>query len=113
MLIGDDLLRLFVFCVEANFICPVNIPLFVSLLRGDGLPTGLMVRVDYINNFKNMAKQHGIIPVTGTIAATSRSSKHKTGSACTSKERADGSRIKTDPRFVRTREKLAERRPGR
>jgi hypothetical protein len=54
-----------------------------------------------------MAKQKGIIPIKGTIGElTFRQTKH--GFLATSKGRMDANRIKTDPRFQRTRENGAE-----
>jgi hypothetical protein len=54
-----------------------------------------------------MAKQHGIIPLTGTMGNISFV-KTKDGYLARQKGGVDGSRIKNDPRFARTRENIAE-----
>jgi hypothetical protein len=54
-----------------------------------------------------MAKQHGIIPVTGTMGGITFV-KTKDGFQARQKSSMPGSRIKTDPAFVRTRENISE-----
>ena len=54
-----------------------------------------------------MAKLKGIIPIVGTIGElTFRQTRH--GYIASVKSRMDANRIKTDPRFQRTRENMAE-----